>query len=175
LNTLKTKNEKLSFTDNVAGIHNQYFFFESGTIILQLAKRNKVPLSMVVIDIDDLGELNEKYSYEISNKIIRSVAKTLKQKCRKSDLVSYLGDGRFGLLLYNISGINTNITLDTLRKKIEYNKYRIKNNTFNITASIGASVIHAQMNEDTLEVIYDKAYLATNAAKGKGKNCVVVY
>ncbi len=169
------KNKKLSFTDNVAGIHDQSFFFESGMIILQLAKRNNVPLSMAMVDIDDLGKLNEKYSYEIANKIIRSVAQTLKKKCRKSDLVGYLGDGRFGLLLYNISGINTNITLDTVRKKIEFNKYRIKDKTFNITASIGATVIHAKMNEDTLEDIYDKAYLATNAAKEKGKNCVVVY
>ena len=172
---METKNKKLSFIDEIAGIYDQYFFFESGMIILQLAKRNKIPLSLAVIDIDGLGELNEKYSYEMTNKMIRSVAKTLKQKCRTSDLLGYLGDGRFGLLLYNISGINTNITLDTVRKKIEYNTYRIKENTFNITASIGATVIYAQMNNDTLEAIYDKAYLATNAAKEKGKNCVVVY
>jgi diguanylate cyclase (GGDEF)-like protein len=175
LNSSEKKNRKPSFADNVSGINDQSFFFESGTIILQLAKRNKVPLSMAVIDIDNLGELNEKYSYEISNKIIRSVAKTLKEKCRTSDLLGYLGEGRFGLLLYNISGVNTNITLDIIRKKIEYNKYRIKNSTFNITASVGATVIHTQMNEETLEGIYDKAYLATNAAKEKGKNCVVVY
>ena len=175
LKKIDTKNKKLSFTDTVSGIYDQHFFFESGTIILQLAKRNKVPLSLAVIDIDNLGTLNDRYSYEISNKIIKSVAKTLKQKCRKSDLLGYLGNGRFGLLLYNISGINTNFTLDTIRKKIEYNKYRVKDDTFNITASIGATVVHAQMNEDTLEAIYEKSYLATNAAKEKGKNCIVVY
>jgi diguanylate cyclase (GGDEF)-like protein len=176
LDIQEKKNKKLLFIDNIAGIHDKYFFFESGMTILQLAKRNKAPISMAIIDIDDLKKLNEEYSYEISNKIIQSVAQTLKNKCRKSDLVAYFGDGRFGLLLYDISGINTSILLDSIRKKIEYNKYKVKEKVFNITVSIGASVINILGGkEDSLEDIYDKAYLVTNIAKEKGKNRVVVY
>jgi len=175
LKKLDIKNKKSSFTDKVTEMNNQDFFFESGTIILGLAKRHKISLSMAIIDIDDLKVLNDKYSYDIANRIIKSIANTLKEKCRKCDLLCYLGDGRFGLLLYDISGINTNILSDTLRKKIESNRYSTKKDKFNITASIGATVIHTQMNDETLESIYDKAYLATNEAKEKGKNCVVIY
>ena len=169
------KNKKLSFTDKITEMNNQEFFFESGTIILELAKRHKISLSMAIVDIDDLKVLNDKYSYDIANRIIKSIANTLKEKCRQCDLLCYLGEGKFGLLFYDISGINTNILLDAIRKKIEYNRYRTKKDEFNITASIGATVIYTQMNEEALESIYDKTYLATNEAKEKGKNCVVIY
>ena len=172
---LDIKNKQFSFVDKVTEMNNQEFFFESGTIILELAKRHKISLSMAIVDIDDLKVLNDKYSHDVVNKIIKSAADTIKKKCRQCDLLCYLGEGRFGLLFYNISGINTNILLDAIRKKIEYNRYRTKKDEFNITASIGATVIYTQMNEETLDSIYDKAYLATNEAKEKGKNCVVIY
>ncbi len=175
LKKLDMHNKQFSFVDKVTEMNNQNFFVESATVILQLAKRHKISSSVAIIDIDNLKELNDKYGYAIVNKFIKTIADTLKEKCRKCDLLCYLGEGRFGLLLYDISGINTDMSLNTIRKTIEYNRYSIEKYEFNVTVSIGATVVYMQMNEEALESIYDRAYLATNEAKGKGKNCVVIY
>ena len=163
------------YVDQVTGVYNKSFFFESGTNILQLAIRNKVPLSLCVIDIDNLEKINEQYSYGIGNQILEFVTQILKDNIRQSDLVGYLGDGRIGLLLYNVSGINTQVVLDSLRQKVAHSSYVVNEDEIHTTVSIGASISNNYTHVKTLDSIYEQAFLAVNMAKEKGKNRVVVY
>lgn len=163
------------FIDKRFGIYNKEFFFESGMNILKLSKRNKRPISLAIIDIDNLSELNELYGYEIMNEKIKEIGSIIRNKTRDSDLLAYLEDGRFAILLYNISGINTNIILDTIRKEITHKINLSEDSKSKLTVSIGASIIQFQTDESTFKNIYDNAYMATNNAKEKGKNCVIAY
>lgn len=130
---------------------------------------------MAIVDMDDIGLITEKYGKHIADKLIKHVHENLLKKCRSSDLVSYLGDGRFGLLLYNISGVNTDIVLNEIRKKIARKRYKIKDETFSLTVSIGAIIIHSHMGKETFKNAYEKVYSAVNTAREKGKGRVVVY
>jgi len=161
--------------DKVTGVYNKAFFFELGNNILQLAIRNKVPLSLCVIDIDNLSMINEQYSYGIGNQILEFVTQIIRDNIRKSDLVGYMGDGRIGLLLYNVSGINTQAVLDGLRQKVAHSAYVVNEHEINTTVSMGASIINNYIHTKTLDSIYEQAFLAVNMAKEKGKNRVVVY
>jgi len=163
------------YTDQLTGAYNQSFFFESGTNILQLAIRNRVPLSLCVIDIDNLEIINDKYSYGIGNQILAFVTQIIRDNIRKSDLVGYMGDGRIGLLLYNVSGIDTQTVLDGLRQKVAHSAYVVNEEEIYTTVSMGASIINNYIHTKTLDSIYEQAFLAVNMAKEKGKNRVVVY
>jgi len=163
------------FLDPLTDIYTKVFFLEAGNKILQLASRNKVPLSLCIVDVDNLQVINEKYSHGIGNKILESITQTIQNNCRESDLIAYLGEGQMGLLLYNISGINTQTMLDGLRKKVEYSTYTLNQEKVHVTVSIGACIMHGQMNTKTLDAIYKQAYLAVNVAKENGKNRVSVY
>jgi len=163
------------YRDKVTGVYNKTFFFESGNNILQLAIRNKVPLSLCVIDIDNLEMINEQYSYGIGNQILEFVTQIIRDNIRKSDLVGYMGDGRIGLLLYNVSGINTHAVLDGLRQKVAHSAYVVNEHEIYTTVSMGASIINNYIHTKTLDSIYEQAFLAVNMAKEKGKNRVVVY
>ncbi len=164
-----------NYADQITGAYNKAFFFESGNYALQLAIRGKIPLTLCIVDIDNLETINTKYGYDAGNKILAFVTQTIRDKCRKSDLVGYIGDGKLGLLLYNISGINTQLVLDELRQKIDYKKYKINTQEVDVTVSIGACVMNSYMNTESLDSIYEQAFRATNIAKDKGKNRVVVY
>jgi diguanylate cyclase (GGDEF)-like protein len=173
---ITTEEKNIPFRDNKFKQYNKVFFFEAGMHILKLSKRHKSPISLALIDIDNLAKINEQYDHTIANEIIVKIGETIQKKCRDSDLLAYLGNGRFGLLLYDISGINTSLVLNTIRQEIEYKMNKLKDDTFNITVSIGASVIQFQtIDNSTLEKIYDNTFLVTNKAKEQGKNCVVMY
>ena len=172
---MNLEEDDLKFIDQLTGIYTKDFFFESGNKILFLAKRNKVPMSICMIDVDNLQNINDTYSYAMGNKVLASIAQSIQRECRESDLVGYLGEGKIGLILYNVSGINTNIMLNTLRQKIEHDTDIMGQKEISVTVSIGASVMHSLMNTKTLDAAYDQAYMATNVAKEKGKNCVVIY
>jgi len=163
------------YRDKVTGVYNKTFFFESGNNILQLAIRNKVPLSLCVIDIDNLDMINEQYSYGIGNQILEFDTQVIRNNIRKSDLLGYMGDGKIGLLLYNVSGINTQAVLDGLRQKVARSAYVVNEQEIYTTVSMGASIINNYIHTKTLDSIYEQAFWAVNMAKEKGKNRVVVY
>lgn len=173
---LKKEDTKDStFIDTISGVYNEAFFLESGKSILQLAKRNNSPLSVCVIDIDDLEKINDTYGHDIGNKVIEAIAQKIRDNCRKSDLVGYFGEGKIGLVLYDASGINTKIMLDTLRQKIQRNTDFLKKEKLSVTVSIGACIVNPNISTDTLETPRAQAYEAIRSAKSQGKNCVVVY
>jgi len=172
---LNLEEDDLKFIDKLTGVYTKDFFFESGNKMLFLAKRNKVPMSICMIDIDDLQNINDTYSYAEGNKVLEAIGHIILRECRESDLVGYFGEGKIGIILYNVSGINTNIMLNTLRQKIEYDTDIMGQKEISVTVSIGASVMHNLMNTKTLDAAYDQAYMATNVAKEKGKNRVIIY
>jgi len=164
------------YRDSVTGVYDKSFFFESGNhIVLQLAIRNKVPLSLCVIEIDNLKVINEQYSYGIGNQILEFVTQVISENIRKSDMIGYMGDGRIGLLLYNVSGMNTQVVLDGLRRKVACSAYMVNKQEIYATVSIGASVINNYMHTKILDSIYEQAFLALKMAKEKGNNRVLVY
>lgn len=161
---------QISFKDELTGIYTKAFFFETGKNLIEVAIRHNASIAVCVIDIDNLNILNNKYGFTVGNQIIWSVAQTVNKKCRKSDLIGYLGEGKIGLILYNITGINARETLNLLRQNIEHDINIVKQ-----TVSIGASMIQSHNNMESIEKIFLKAYMALNDAKEKGKNTVIVY
>ncbi len=167
--------EKLRFKDKSTGIYNKDYFFETGGYLLTLATRSKVPLSICVIDIDHLTRINERFGIKIGDEVLKTVAKTIESKCRRSDLLGYLGAGTIGLVLYDISGVNTGLVLNTLRKKIEHAIENPNHPKLKATVSIGACVMQGEIDKEKLEVVYNRAYLAVKNAKEAGRNKVVVF
>ena len=160
--------DKISFKDELTGIYTKAFFFETGKNLIEVAIRHKASIAICIIDINHLNILNNKYGFTVGNQIIWSVAQTVSKKCRKSDLVGYLGEGKIGLILYNITGINANEMLNTLKRNIEHDINIVKQ-----TVSIGAIMIQSHNNMESIEKIFLKAYMALNDAKEK--NIVIVY
>ncbi len=162
--------DQISFKDELTGIYTKAFFFEAGKHLMEVAIRHNASIAICVIDIDNLNMVNNKYGFTVGNQIIWSVAQTVSKKCRKSDLVGYLGEGKIGLILYNITGVNAKEMLNTLRQNIEHDINIVKQ-----TVSIGANMIQSHNNTESIEKIFLKAYMALNDAKEKGKNRVNVY
>jgi len=164
-----------NFIDNLTGVYKKEFFFESANYILGLSVRNKIPFSLCVIDVDDLATINAIYSDGIGHQILESVAQVIIHNCRESDVIAYLGDEKIGLILNNISGVDTQIFLNDLRKKIENDEHVFMGKKINVTASIGVCMVHSYMNTNTIKTIYNKALDALRLAKEKGKNRIEVY
>jgi len=168
-------NKELRFKDDLTGIYREDYFFETGSYLLSLATRSKVPLSICVIDIDHMGRINERFGNQIGDEVLKTVTQTISTKCRKSDLLGYLGSGTIGLVLYDISGVNTGLVLNALRKKIEYDIENLNHPKLKATVSIGACVMQGEIDKEKLEVVYNRAYLALKNAKEAGRNRVEVF
>lgn len=172
--TVAKEKKNILFQDDLSGTYTKDFFFEAGKILLQLAKRNQVSLMVGVVEIDGFQDIDEKYNEKMSKKITALTAEIIENKCRKSDLISYMGNGQIGLIFYNTTNANAKIALENIRAKVENSQYEINNKNIAVTVSIGGIAMHNLMTAGAITALYEQAENAVQNASKKG-NCVVVY
>jgi len=163
------------FQNKKVGIYNKDFFFEAGKIIVQLAKRNQVPTLVALIDIDDFEIINTSYGTATGEKILELTTELIMDRCRSSDLIAFIGDGKVGLVFYNITSVDAKTTLESLRETVSNNEYFINDEKKQITVSIGGTIMHSRTNSGGLDALYDQAIIAVEAVRRKGSNGVMVY
>jgi len=158
----KKKEEKhikyLSFHDEMTGLYNRRYFENE---MLRLNKSRKLPISIIVTDIDGLKKINDNYGHKKGDEYIIMAAEILKKITRKEDIVSRIGGDEFAILLpYTDKKTVKNICK---RIDIECNKL---NKSKKIPISIsGGSATNEEKSEE-LEDLFQRA----DALMYKNKN-----
>ena len=125
------------------------------------------------IDLDKLKVINESLGRDAGDHIIKCVANLLQDRIRSLDSVSYLGDGRYGVLLEQCSMEQGLQLAESLRKLIGESTFTWNSTSIETSITIGISLIepHTEHYNDVLEA----AEMARNAAKELGQNRVRLY
>ena len=76
-------------TDFMTGIWNR----RHGEKLIEQALRDKVKGMMCIIDCDTFKSINDTYGHAVGDEVIIAIAHTLKNACRKDDIVMRLGGG----------------------------------------------------------------------------------
>ncbi len=85
--------------DPMTGLYNRRYFLARMEQEFSRARRYRTPVSMVLIDIDHLRAINEKFGHPAGDSSIRAVGDLLCRCVRKEDLVGRYGDECFGVVL----------------------------------------------------------------------------
>lgn len=170
------KLEQLATVDGLTGIANrrrfdEYLYFEWLRLF-----REKLPLSLILCDVDYFKLYNDTYGHLAGDFCLQHVAAALRQSVnRNSDLVARYGGEEFAVILSNTNANGAYHIAETIRKQVErikliHNKSQVSKY---VTLSLGvASIIpDTEICPDSLIAIADKALYA---AKHGGRNCVVV-
>jgi diguanylate cyclase (GGDEF)-like protein/putative nucleotidyltransferase with HDIG domain len=92
-----------SHTDPLTGLPNRRSLdrqFETG---LALAARTKSTVSVVVLDLDRLKEINDTYGHEAGDRALRTVGNVLRSTVRQSDLCARFAGDEFIVVLWDCS------------------------------------------------------------------------
>ncbi|WP_129409785.1 GGDEF domain-containing protein [Marinitoga lauensis] len=101
---LKENEEKLrhfAYYDSLTKIFNRragFYFMEE---LILLSKREKTPVTIGFIDVDNLKTINDKYGHAAGDKALQIIANVIKKHIRKSDIVARYGGDEFFVFLYN--------------------------------------------------------------------------
>src|SRR4051812_28415269 len=60
------------------------------------AQRQKIPLALVMIDIDYFKRVNDQYGHPAGDRVLQAMARFLRQRLRQSNLVARYGGGGGG-------------------------------------------------------------------------------
>ena len=95
--------ESSATTDFLTSLPNARSLFLQLDAEVSRARRNKQPLTVVVLDLDELKQVNDRHGHLEGNRLLREVAAGLKSNCREYDYVARMGGDEFVVL---ISGVN---------------------------------------------------------------------
>jgi diguanylate cyclase (GGDEF)-like protein len=89
----------LSLTDDLTGLHNIRFLREQMARELARSRRSEQPLSILMIDVDDLKYVNDRFGHRAGDKLLKRLGQAIGRVIRLSDIVVRYGGDEFVVLL----------------------------------------------------------------------------
>ncbi len=165
---------KLATFDMLTGLMTRRAFLESGETLLKIMARDKQPMSLAFLDLDNFRSVNSKYGHAGGDKALKSFSTVLQSHLRNSDLVGRLGGEEFAIVLPNTDLGSSIKVLEKIQYSMENSPVEYLGKTFQCTISIGVSLFH-EANEVELEELIRQSDTALYNAKKSGKNRIVEY
>ena len=176
LRIINDKLKQLTITDPLTELYNRRHFDIVLKKEMSFAQRKKNCVSLIIFDLDHFKAINDQYSHSVGDTVLGSVAKTLLESVRDSDVACRIGGEEFAVVCRDTNMHEVRITAENLRKKFE--KLTIHSNQYNIkiTASFGmmtySSLSGPSISSDD---IYHSADMAMYHSKQQGRNRVSHY
>ncbi|MHB1291560.1 MAG: GGDEF domain-containing protein, partial [Sulfuricella sp.] len=165
--------EHLAKTDSLTELPNRRHFDNFLTTTIPRAVRFGEPVCMILVDVDNFKQINDRYGHGAGDYVLQELAKLFKARTRETDICARLGGDEFAFLLYH-TGTEEALTLsqDMLRIVREH-PFVADDAKLNVMLSIGI----AQLSPDIpgAEALYGTADKALYEAKRRGRSQVVVY
>ena len=166
------KLQQLAIQDSLTGIANRRAFDEHLRQQWLNAKREKQPLSLLLIDIDHFKAFNDKYGHPAGDQALIQVAEQLAQQLhRPDDLVARYGGEEFAVILPNTTVRAAAVLAEQMRQAIAGRPAMINDKPYFLTISIGLSSVIPTAEHNT-RALLQRADQHLYQAKADGRNRV---
>ena len=157
----------LAHHDSLTGLCNRRLFIEMLELELAHAKRDKLPIAVMYLDLDQFKPINDKFGHDAGDFILREVANRLRKLLRESDTLCRLGGDEFAALLPS-PGNKEQLEKVALRILSSLEQpFIYKDNQLNVGISIG---IAQHYPGQPLESLLHEADQAMYQSKQAGRN-----
>lgn len=137
---------------------------------IDLALRDKNPLSIIMFDFDHFKRINDDHGHQCGDNLLKQVCMDLQTTLRKTDLLFRYGGEEFLILLHKTDLEGAAMVAEKVRRGVAANLITHEDQTISTTISLGV----ATLNEfDGVTSIVERADKALYTAKRKGRNQVV--
>lgn len=165
--------QKLAHFDSLTNIPNRFLFDIKLDEVINKTKRDNSSFAIFFLDLDDFKKVNDTYGHLAGDKVLCSIAKSIKSIIRMEDTFARISGDEFLLIIENIEEKQTidfiaKKIIDTVSKSIRFEKVNIT-----IGCSIGIS-IYPEDSVSKKELLH-LADLAMYKAKKSGKSNYVYF
>lgn len=161
-----------SVRDSLTGCHRRKHALEVMDAELKRARRSKLPLSLIMFDLDHFKAINDQHGHLCGDAVLAAVGQRMHAVLRGSDVKCRFGGEEFLVLLPDTPLAGARRVADTLRRELEQHPLEWKGTPVTITASFGVTAIAP--GELNAPAIIDRADAALYRAKDEGRNCIRV-
>ncbi len=154
--------------DLLTELPNRILFNDRLNQGIEKAKREKMNLALLFIDLDHFKQINDTLGHEIGDRVLRVVALRLEERIRKVDTLARLGGDEFGIIMENLAKVEdasrlAQKILETLKQPVHVDDYELY-----VSGSIGISLY--PKNGENAHNLLKYADTAMYQAKDEGRN-----
>lgn len=167
--------KELATTDGLTGLANRRRFDEQIEHEWERAIRARMPISLLIVDVDNFKQFNDRYGHIEGDGCLQRVAGILKGAARRTgDLASRTGGEEFAMLLPGADVAAAAKIADAIRADIAaLGIEHFDSSEGRVTVSIGAAALKPTRSQKP-RLLLDAADAALYRAKRGGRNRVVL-
>lgn len=174
---------ELSIIDGLTQVFVRRHFVELFTSELRRSLRNRLPLSLLMLDIDHFKRYNDDFGHLVGDATLKEVASVLRANLRKIDIVARYGGEEFIIAVPETGPEGAQEIAERIRSNIARHIFKVYHATTRVTVSIGIAVFPDDMaaegltdiGDATVKDMIEKSDAALYQAKEEGRNRVVPY
>ena len=176
---LRCANEELlamSETDGLTNLANRRKFDLAYESEWERALRLQQPMAVVILDVDDFKQYNDRYGHQAGDACLRTLAQVLREHARRAmDVAARYGGEEFALILPGMTGAEAALLAEEVRRVFEHTgiEYEGVDRGNTVTLSAGVASLVPSRGASRYDLL-SAADAALYAAKGNGKNTVVL-
>jgi diguanylate cyclase (GGDEF)-like protein len=170
---MRERLESQSVRDSLTGLFNRRYLEESLDRELARAKRNRLPLGLIMIDLDRFKGYNDRLGHPAGDELLRKIAALLKHGVRAGDIACRYGGDEFAIILPGAALETTRIRAEDLVESVKRSNAGAGKTALEaVTLSTGVAAFPE--HGASAHVLLHSADVALYQAKAQGRDRTVV-
>ena len=152
----------------ITGLPTRFRFMAIGTREFERARSGGYPLSLLLLDVDNLRQVNSRWGHEVGDRLLADLVQLGRSFLREQDYAARLGDSEFALLLVNRAPEAAIAGAEDLRHAARAMVGVWNRSDWHLHLSGGLTALGS--HDRTFSELLVRAERALQLAKGNGRN-----
>lgn len=168
---LEEELEHMEFKDSLTGVYNRQFVDEYLKKALPLSNREDKKIAFLKVGIDHFKAVIDEFTYEIGDKVLKTLVNTLKHTIRDTDIIARVESDEFIIVLHHIiNEENAILIADKIINNFQKEKIIVDKETKQILKkTICTGILIYPDDEKKVDEIFRSTDIALYEAKNKGR------
>ena len=149
--------QKRSERDGLTELPNRDAYERRLGIEMERARRYGRRFCLVVADVDYFKSINDRYGHLAGDKVLKVLAKTIRQRLRRADFIARYGGEEFVIILPETDAEQALSVMGDICSQIRSCPFHFKSEPLKITVSFGIAEVSESDDQETLFARADNA------------------
>ncbi|WP_456380560.1 GGDEF domain-containing protein [Hydrogenimonas sp.] len=171
---LESLNEEIKAArslDEITGAYNYPFFVRMANVQIKLARRHRWPVTLLIVDIDQLEKINLRYSFKMGDAVLKHLTESIQSVLRSSDITGRFGGSGIFVLLPECDIENIPTVYERIEQRIRHSPLKQGEKQIDYRRTAGAVTMYGIQIH--LNRMLGLAEDALNVAKERKKELVI--